>query len=377
MAKKLSQDASDKIIPIVYQFYVALELCFDLDKDEKVFIESYGDVTLSDGKQIEVKNFADDLTDLDHNLWKTLKNWLLDDFDPSFYKQLILLTTQAFGKNATISDWENMSSIRRLETLQNIASEYAKRNSKSNKTDSLLNYVLDKSRESKLKHILQKFRIVTCSEASEELYNRIVRRYAKNIIQPNRNDYINSLMGYIISPKISGNTRWEITYEDFTSKVEELSSAFASAKYVFPSKYSEADISDQEKEEVEDYIFVQKIKELKDPDILNQSIGDFLNTRKTIIEEFNSNLVDWRYVNEYENELHRTFCSAYNLASLNTTKKNLVKDSKKFYYEVTLASPPPFQRFNDTRKFFRNGIIHELADSKDDVKWKLEAEEDE
>ena len=90
MHNNLKQDSTKTFKPIIYQFYIALEKCFDLRKDEKLFIETYGDVTVSNDIQIEVKDYDSELTDLDHNIWNTLKNWIDVNFDISYYKKLIL-----------------------------------------------------------------------------------------------------------------------------------------------------------------------------------------------------------------------------------------------------------------------------------------------
>ena len=84
MSEKLTQDSTKTFKPIIYQFLVALEKCFEMQENESVWIEKYGDVTNSNGEQIEVKDYQKDLTDLDHNIWKTLKNWLDDRFDISY-----------------------------------------------------------------------------------------------------------------------------------------------------------------------------------------------------------------------------------------------------------------------------------------------------
>ena len=104
MAVKHKNDASASIKGTIYQFYVALEKCFNLLKNENIYIEKYGDIT-SNSEQIEVKHYQKCLTNLDKNFWNTLKNWLQDDFDISSYKNLILLTTQDMGNKCLFKDW--------------------------------------------------------------------------------------------------------------------------------------------------------------------------------------------------------------------------------------------------------------------------------
>jgi hypothetical protein len=106
MSKELAHDATKTITPIFYQCYIALEKCFDLMENESVYIETYGDVTVvseNESSQTEVKNYEKDLTDLSHNIWKTLKNWL-NDPNITSYKNLILLTTQNLGTTTAFNE---------------------------------------------------------------------------------------------------------------------------------------------------------------------------------------------------------------------------------------------------------------------------------
>ena len=107
MSNKLKHDSTKTFKPIIYQFLVALEKCFEMCDDKSIWIEKYGDVTSSDGEQIEVKDYQKDLTDLDHNVWKTLKNWLDDGFNTSYYHSFVLLTTQTVSKTSRFLDWNH------------------------------------------------------------------------------------------------------------------------------------------------------------------------------------------------------------------------------------------------------------------------------
>ena len=103
--RQVVNDASDKVKGFLYQFYIALNYCFELKQGEKLYIEKYGDVTIDSISQIEVKNYSKPLTDCDDNFWNTLCNWLNDSFDSNNYKQLILLTTQQIGANSQLNNW--------------------------------------------------------------------------------------------------------------------------------------------------------------------------------------------------------------------------------------------------------------------------------
>ena len=123
---KIANNSSDTIIPIIYQFYIALEKCFDLLENESIYIETYGDITVMSGaksSQIEVKDYEKDLTDLSHNIWKTLKNWL-NDPNVLSYKSLILLTTQDLGATTVFKEWNNKDRNEKLLTLKGINTSF-------------------------------------------------------------------------------------------------------------------------------------------------------------------------------------------------------------------------------------------------------------
>src|SRR5574344_920070 len=90
--------ATDSTRAIFHQQWVALHCCFDMDSpSQQILIESLGDVTVENDTQVEVKKYADSLTDGHLNFWKTLRNWMDEHFDDSPYRSLILLTTQEYS----------------------------------------------------------------------------------------------------------------------------------------------------------------------------------------------------------------------------------------------------------------------------------------
>ena len=136
MSEILINDSTKTFKPIIYQFLIALEKCFEMQDEESIWIEKYGDVTSSSGIQIEVKDYQNNLTDLDHNVWKTLKNWLDDNFKATKYKNLILLTTQAISKSSKFIDWNTKNKDEKYRILNSIAEEFNKQiefNAKSTK----------------------------------------------------------------------------------------------------------------------------------------------------------------------------------------------------------------------------------------------------
>ena len=60
MSNTLEHETIKTFKPIIYQFLVALEKCLEMQVDECVWVEKHGDVTNSNGVQIEVKDYKKD-----------------------------------------------------------------------------------------------------------------------------------------------------------------------------------------------------------------------------------------------------------------------------------------------------------------------------
>lgn len=377
MSEKLKHDSTATFKPIIYQFIIALEKCFEMVEGESVFIEKYGDVTISDNLQIEVKDYNEPLTDSHENLWKTLKNWLDASFDVAHYKSLILLTTQSFSKESSLIDWNSKTTQQKKTILTNIFNQYQKRESKSINTEKLFSTVLDKTNDDKLNLILEKFIILDSSEGDDKFYQKLKQKHAK-VLSINKDNFINSLLGYIISPQTT-SSGWEITYDDFSIKVSSLAEEFSSTTKIFPKKYSVTKVSDAEILVFTNYPFVQKIKDIEHTDVIGEAITDFVNTRKTIAEELSQYLIDKKHYDSYEGELHSSYTKKYRIACNNSSTKTIKKDSQNFYDSVTDHPVPDFRNFNDTPLFFRNGLLHEIANSESserNIVWKLNVKDE-
>jgi hypothetical protein len=383
MSGKLAHDATKTIKPIFYQCYVALEKCFDLLENESIYIEKYGDVTViseNGSSQTEVKDYEKDLTDLSHNIWNTLKNWLNDQNIPS-YKNLILLTTQDLGTTTAFKEWNNKDKNEKLLVLKAINTSFLKQAKKAKDTEELLLFVLDDSKNEKLLEILNKFIIFSSQDNDDELYKKLIQARTYGIPSDKKSNYIDSLMGHIISPPVTSQN-WEITYQSFQAKTESLLVDFNSKTIVFPATYRTLIATKDEEEQHSKHNFIQKIDEINYRDVKSEAISDFIYTRKTILEELKGYEISKIHYDNYGKEIHDTYLSKHRTASRNTEKSNIIKDSKNFYDSVIGENAPNFRNYNDTPKRFKNGLLHQMADDDSDknkrkITWKLKVEDDE
>jgi len=81
---------------------------------------------------------------------------------------------------------------------------------------------MDPVRADKLRSVIERFIIASSSPQMEEFYARLKDVYAKGILVAKRDDFRNALLGFVICPEVLVNNVWEVTYEAFAAKVEEL-----------------------------------------------------------------------------------------------------------------------------------------------------------
>lgn len=382
-AKLVRNNATDKVEGFLYQFYTALDYCFELKPGEKLYIEKYGDITIEKIAQIEVKKYSNPLTNVHDNFWNTLFNWCHDSFHPENYKYLALLTTQQIGSECLFKGWNEKSLEDKLDIIISIAKDYSEKNKDSTsdpiiaKRKHMLSIISDEKRD-RLNSVLEKFRIIDCALGFEEIYESMKTKYARHILEENQDLYLSTLLGFVINPKIVSNN-WEILCEDFSKKVQDLSGIYQARTVVFPK--IEKSFSQEEIEEKKGSLFVKKIDDIKyDEDVKNEAISHYLYTNNLLLKDLASYKLLPNVMSSYENELLDSFKTKrrryFRNASQNSNPTNIINESQNFYDDVTGEAAQPFVNFNDTPKRFRNGFYHIMADEDDDkIVWLLKEED--
>ena len=165
---------------------------------------------------------------------------------------------------------------------------------------------------------------------------------------------------------------WEITYDDFTEQVSQLTRKYCEDSTIFP-KHKEPEYN--ETLSGKDHNFLRKIEEI---DYFKEkwvgAIRDFYRTSYTISKEWWDKGTHPRDYEAYQAEVEGDFSSKYNIHKLSPNNaKDLITESKLLYEEVTGCSyVKPYLYFNDTPSYFRNGILHILLDNRDDLAWKIQ-----
>lgn len=351
---------------------------------QKMLVEARGDVTIPDSQQVEIKHYNNDLTDSHPNIWKTLRNWMQNDFDPEPYASLILYTTQQFGEQATISKWNEETSQKRLEILEAIYNQAEERESKrqsilsnaKSKTPNILllqRYVLKPLNRTKLLQVIERFAIEAHSPTLPELHTFIKQRYIWGILEGKKDDFLNALIAFITQPHAPKGQSWEITRESFEKKVDDLTILYNKETREFPRKhFNKSKLPDTHQLNAHfDHVFVQKIKDIEHSIVVPEAVRDYMGAVKTISDEFKNYEVPPSRTENYANELVEIFEKRYRVASRKYA--DIIADSQTFFDEFTAVEPREFEGFNRPPMAFRNGLLHiQLDDDEKSLQWRLE-----
>lgn len=276
----------------VYQFYEAVDWCHKLKEGQKLYIESFGDITISDDSNIEVKNVSGTLTNKDECFWKTLGNWLEPTFNDESYSQLVLLTTQKISTSSKFKDWNSKNLDEKVEIIEEIIKndeiDYNKkiktfRSGKTPKKNHHINRVRISSEKEKLNRILKKFTIADSSPLINERYKELCDLYCKSILNKNKSSYMNAIIGFIISP-ISRKNNWSISYSDFCEELSSLTQTYSSSSRIFPRSKKLS----VETEEYSEHLFIKKIKDIFHFEAIDRACTDYANSIMIINESFSS-----------------------------------------------------------------------------------------
>ena len=371
MSKQIN-DASQSQKGFLYQYVQTLWCCFQMCEGESVYIEMFGDISTNE-TQIEVKHYSDELTDLHENFWKTIRNWMDDSFKLSEYSHLLLLTTQKISDNGRLVNWNEKNHKERQEILRAIQASFNRQNKKSQETQKLLDFVLDPQKNNKLEYVLKHMNIVAEQPGIENLWKKLKDVHAKSIPDSSKDSFMQSLLGYLFNPSVYSENK--ISYADFSNMVQTITQDYIPRKKFFPK--AECNISSEDRAKQEDRPYITKIKEIEYHDVVKKAITDYHRTLTNLINDFSNRIVLREALQEYESEIESSFCKQRRYHIRNLDKQDVIKASQNFYDEmIDPQSVIPFYDYDDTPKYFSNGMLHGIIDEKDNMRWILNTGED-
>ena len=374
---KLKFDSTSSIKGVLFQFLIALERCFEMQEGQSVYIETYGDVSilgkLSDSKQIESKLYKKNLTDLDKNVWKSIYNWIREDFPVDTFSSLILLTTQKVPIGSAWLNWNGKNPSERMEVLRNIKTNFDSRKRKDKDIATYMNVIFDVKNATRLSRIAKMLYIDSISMDGNQYHKSLQEKYGKGIPDIQKGKYINHMFGYILNPDIV-NQNWSITYDDFAREVEEVTKTLVENTAVFPTKLKLADIK---KNDYDGYTFVEKIKDIKYDEAISGAIDDYVHTASMIQQELEKSETKKNSLLQYEENLKGSYTAKYRKASRNYDDGERIAKSQDFYDDMTGSSDITFHTYNSVDLYFHNGMLHMMADENDELVWLLKDKTDE
>ena len=371
-------DSTPSIKGTLFQFLIALERCFEMQEGQSVYIETYGDVSalgnLSDSKQIESKLYKRNLTDLDKNVWKSIYNWMSEEFPIDTFSSLILLTTQKVPIGSAWLNWNGTNPFERMEVLRNIKTNFDSRKRKDKDLSTYMNVIFDAKNATRLSQIAKMLYIDSISMDGNQYHKSLQEKYGKGIPDIQKGKYINHMFGYILNPDIV-NQNWRITYNDFAREVEEVTKTLVENTAVFPTKVKLADIKDSD---YDGYAFVEKIKDIKyGDDVISEAIDDYVHTANMIQQELEKSETKKKSLLQYEENLKGNYTAKYRKASRNYNDGERIAKSQDFYDDMTGSSDITFHTYNNVDLYFHNGMLHIMADENDELVWLLKDKTDE
>lgn len=368
---KLKFDSTSSIKGVLFQFLIALERCFKMQEGQSIYIETYGDVSvlgsLFDSKQIESKFYKKALTDSDKNVWKSIYNWMREDFPLDMFSSLVLLTTQKVSIDSAWLNWNSKTTTERMDVLRNIKKNFDLQKRKNKDLAICMNIIFDTKNATRLSQIAKMLYIDSISMDGNQYHKYLQEKYGKNIPDIQKGRFISHMFGYILNPDIVSHN-WRITYEDFTKEAEEVTKTLVENTAVFPAKLKLADI---QKNDYDGYAFVEKIKDIKYEDVIPDAIDDYVHTAKMIKQELEKSEAKKKSLLQYEENLIKSYAARYRKASRNYNDSERIAKSQDFYDDMTGSNDITFHTYNNVDLYFHNGMLHMIADENEKFIWLL------
>ncbi|MBN3043679.1 hypothetical protein WCU79_11735 [Pectobacterium versatile] len=374
LSEKLPFDASKLFEALTYQLVVALEYCHKLEKGKRLWVEVYGDVTLEEVAQVEVKLYSDALRDSHQNIWNTLNNWLNNAFDHRAYESLILLTNQEYSPKSTLTNWNSATAAEKLALLNAIYDDAEQRFAASKATEpsdtlKLQRSVMDLAVRDELLEVLERAVFITGSPSLNDRLHAYEVDQLRVIRESKRQTFIDEILGFIGSTRYI-NTGWEITCEEFTAKFVELTKRYMKHSSIFPEVDTDTLEQKIDLDEIDDRPFVKKIQEIGGETLVKKAALQLLIAGEVIDQLYSDNLASEFDVKRYQkNHLvrHQSWRQSAMIDCMGETSPiQLQRQSLRFFHNQHAAAVVQLNTFEDTTVDFRNGIYHMLADVKTD-----------
>lgn len=368
MANQKNDDTKTKLGDI-YHYYVVLNHCLELQENETILVEKYGDISIvssENSQNIEVKRHENEhlLNERNIDFWKTLRNWMTYHQNMRNFKKLILYTTSILGEENRFKEWNTVKAYERLIILLNIGLEVKKAEVGFRP---IFEEVFAQDVENIL-CILEKIELYTNQSDVIEIEKVIMKNsFFKSIRKNDRRHFITSLMGYILTLPVDKPHKWEISCEDFESLACEMRNRFTSASgggLQLPpntpnSPHDEATYTDRK--------FVREIKNIKYHIKVPTAISNYWRAQQAIIYSSMDNPTFNLDLGEFQKDIKDSlveFKSSFQDSCDITNLDDIIHHSKKLYDKAMEMPANDFHSVKPNRPYFQRGIIHKVIEER-------------
>lgn len=361
-----------------YHYYIVVDKLFELEENEKIIIELFGDITrASKNEKVFIENYEikhhesnNELNYANEDFWNTLKNWIKDIENYQKDTKLILHTTSKLHK-----DLDNFET-KKIEEKINLLKIWKTKT----KNKQIIEHQKDIFQDDeKLKSILKK--VVFRSKQVDYLN-------IKQDIIKNHRDYfecfddenikLNAIETFvtIIVNSLESNKKWEIDYEYFKNRRNEfINKNQPTIKIIDENELYEKLHDEQATKDLnQECLYIKKLKdiELDEDEILNASINKYralkfadilLNHKQSVYTEKILKCKEI-FINEWKDKrpIHKR----------KMKQLSQLESSQNFYEELSSTQKLCLHDEDNTQSF-RRGYWHILADDEDEkIHWLIE-----
>jgi len=363
-----SNDATSKLLGYDYQKLVALEMCLNAKKNEHIWIECKGDVATED-TSVEVKHHgsAHNLTSNSEDVWKTMKNYVVEKNVVEGFSHLTLHTTSTTTTGSIFHGWNDLTAAKKHSTL--LAHT-------PSKTIEEYHATIKACRAADLKNILEKFQIHTGQSTIAEKWEQI-KEHPVLVQTPEdfRDAAVKLLYGDITKAAIDDQKKWQISINDFQKDIQTNLARFAFGKTPFPSTPAHGvDTSNQS------FVFVERLAEIKlKPAAIENAVADYLRAQVSQIELLKMTPTLDDALQEYDDSVFKDM-SNEKLLHANSVAKSEIdteeghKKSRDLYLGCRKLSYGQIAGVDGLQKYYRDGRIEHHVETKP-FEWKFREED--
>ncbi|ANS76973.1 hypothetical protein AWM70_22275 [Paenibacillus yonginensis] len=370
-----TNDNTLKTLGFIYQTYIGLIKCLDMNENEKVIMEQLGDVTListsQSSQQIEVKHHFEDtvLSDRDKEIWNTIWNWYRNFDEYTEIDELILFTTARLSQKSIFRKWEEMNVDTRYQIIKDIGS-VKKINEKEFRPIYDKIFSTDHNAE-KLKSVLERLQIHSEQKTIKSIitkYNKTTFRFLST--EKRMEEFVSSLIGLLLTIPVREN-HWEISYSDFSDIFKSYAERFIdSSSAPLQLTFEDYEPTLVEIKRLKNKPFVSEIQRIDLHDEITEAINDYCRTSKTIISYFETNVVKSKDLKDYRKQLLKTLSTNKKISKINCNGNITIvlPESQRLYLQSMALEARPINGVSNNRDFFQRGVIHSIVDD-GDLTW--------